>query len=319
MLNSRSQDNFIYLLKEYRCPEEVISGILKFNNRDFNLLSSRVKDQSDLLTTLIENGYGSEAFKSVFCQKDDEVYNTFVKYKEFIILLLENKCELKSIECVYDLVKYNVKSDRVRNLFKKCFPTITINFMRHYSEINVATEIYDYFINREKIASKLSSLLKSSETLKCAWEFISFVGVTAIDRYRENPRLFYFAMKNKMIEDIGKLITLDEDKQNFIVNYLSIFSLGDITISELQNKSIKEITQKVETLTKEKISKNQEQLELSPVQLGGFSYTEKGVQSLQTLAVAKIVECLQNKSTSLEVAEVTSVRANSSICVCAIS
>ncbi|WP_339047951.1 hypothetical protein [Candidatus Mesenet endosymbiont of Phosphuga atrata] len=316
MLNSRSQDNenFICLLKKYNCPEEIINGILKFNNRDFNLLLSRIKDQSDLLTALIENGYGSEAFKSVFCQKNDEVYNTFVKYKEFIILLLENKCELKSIECVYDLVKYNTKPHRIRNLLEKCFPVITTNFMGHCREINIATEVYDCFVNRKKITSKFSSLFQSSEMLKSAWEFISSVEVVAIDRYRENPRLFYFAMKNKMIEDIGKLITLDEDKQDFIVNYLSIFSLGDITISELQNKSIEEITQKIETLTKEKISKNQEQLELSPVQLDGFSYTKKGVQSLQTLALAKVVECLQNKNTFLEAAKVTSVRANNSIC-----
>ncbi|XGA08214.1 MAG: hypothetical protein U0X86_000405 [Wolbachia endosymbiont of Xenopsylla cheopis] len=95
----------------------------------------------------------------------------------------------------------------------------------------------------------------------------------------------------------------------------SLLKVNALTISELQNKSIKEITQKVETLTKEKISKNQEQLEL-PTNLSkcaNLSYVENEAQSLQTFAVAKVVECLQNKNTFLKEAEVTNVKVNSSM------
>lgn len=311
-----SSKNFIFLLKGYKCSEEIINEILKFSDQDFNLLLTRVENQSELLTTLIENGYGSEAFKSVFCEKNDEVYNAFLKYKEFVTLLLENKCELKSIKCVYDLVRYDVKPHRVRSLLGKHFPVITTKFMGHYNEINIATEMYDCFVNRKKIVSRLSYLLKSSEILKCAWQFISSVGTTAIDRYRESPKLFYIVLKNGMTGSIERLITLDKNKQDFIVNYLPIFSLGDITILELQSKSIEEVAQKVEMSTKEKVNKNREQLGLPPnlIQSADFSYAEKGVQSLRTLTVAKVVECLQNKNTFLQAAEVASIRANSSRC-----
>ncbi|WP_339045235.1 hypothetical protein [Candidatus Mesenet endosymbiont of Agriotes lineatus] len=331
MLNSRLKDNenFIYLLKEYNCPEEVISGILKFSDRDFNLLLSRIKDQSDLLTALIENGYGSEAFKSVFCQKDDEVYNTFVKYKEFIILLLENKCELKSIECVYDLVKYNTKPHRIRNLLEKCFPVITTNFMGHCSEINIATEVYDYFVNRKKIVSKLSSLLQSSEIFKSAWEFISSNNIKRINAFRENPQLFYLIMKNGIINNIAlkrllerddyknlnirdnkqlldfllneKLIALDQAKQGFVANYLLLPNLlrtGNIIVSELQNKSIEEITQKVRALAEEQVNKDLGELKLPSnlTEQASFSYIKKSVPPLQIFAVVAAVEYSQNRN-----------------------
>ncbi|XGA08213.1 MAG: hypothetical protein U0X86_000404 [Wolbachia endosymbiont of Xenopsylla cheopis] len=162
-------------------------------------------------------------------------------------MLLENKCELKSIECVYDLAKLKHKFSFQIKEYLHDLLTCQMFGGRTYS-------LYPTSIMRSpdasynKIRSKFwFSFAYCSDMLQDTWHFIASQNIKTINALRENPKLFYLAMKNGIINNISLkrlserddykglnvrdnkqlldfllnkgLITLDKAKQGFIAGY----------------------------------------------------------------------------------------------------
>ncbi|GHM58765.1 MAG: hypothetical protein sL5_03630 [Candidatus Mesenet longicola] len=97
---SKADDGFIKWLKKHKCPDEIISDILKENSRQYNRkLERHIKSCPRLFTAMLNNGYGYEAIEHIFLDNYYSGYHwdQLVTQEDIAIELVKNKCDYYSI------------------------------------------------------------------------------------------------------------------------------------------------------------------------------------------------------------------------------
>ncbi len=330
---------FIDWLKEHKCSDEIINGILEFDDEEFNQLKERIKAQPELLTAIVENGYSCEAIKGIFCNENDKIYNNFLQYKEFIVLLLENKYPTASIIYICDLVKYKSSPYATLDSFIGNFDRKGLFGHGHYNIVNsIVYFIFKYdCYSRMPNLSKFYDLIKHSAALKKVLDFVRHQDILTINQCNKNPELFYLVMKNGLIDKMRtllrrsdyeiinvknnkelldflldkQLITIAQNKKDFIVNYPLVSSLletGNLIISELIGCSLEEITKKVEMLARKKIVETDKALEKIAEDVD-ITHNRNDVQRLGTFTTVAVIKGSQKAPESLDEVKVTQEKA----------